>query len=282
MSLLIKWYALAAILALISLSIYAAGGGNDDDAPFPVPLSCYSEDPSSPNFLEDGCDRVHGIENFKDPEGADMVELLSHRISANPFNLIATLIFILAIIHTFMANKLTAIAHKIHEEHDERMKEEGASDEEIQHDIPFKAELFHFLGEVEVIFGLWVIVLMTFVIGYFDWTTFKNYIVYDRIYIEPMFVVVIMAIASTRPVVKFAEQLLGLAAGLGGHSPAAWWVSILTIAPLLGSFITEPAAITIAALLLANQFYKYKPSTAFSYATIGPVSYTHLTLPTKA
>ena len=269
MSRLIKWYALAAILALISLSIYAAGGGNDDAAPFPVPLSCYSEIAGSPNFLEDGCDRVQGIEDFKDPEGASMGELLSHRISANPFNLIATLIFILAIIHTFMANKLTAIAHKIHEEHDERMKEEGASDEEIQHDIPFKAELFHFLGEVEVIFGLWVIVLMTFMIGYFDWTTFKNYIVYDRIYIEPMFVVVIMAIASTRPVVKFAEQLLGLAAGLGGHSPAAWWVSILTIAPLLGSFITEPAAITIAALLLANQFYKYKPSTGFSYATIG-------------
>ena len=269
MSLLIKWYALAAILALISLSIYAAGGGNDDAPPFPVPLSCYSEDPGSSQFLKDGCDRVHGIEDFKDPEGASMGELLSHRISANPFNLIATLIFILAIIHTFMANKLTAIAHKIHEEHDERMKEEGASDEEIQHDIPFKAELFHFLGEVEVIFGLWVIVLMTFMIGYFDWTTFKNYIVYDRIYIEPMFVVVIMAIASTRPVVKFAEQLLGLAAGLGGHSPAAWWVSILTIAPLLGSFITEPAAITIAALLLANQFYKYKPTTGFSYATIG-------------
>ena len=30
----------------------------------------------------------------------------------------------------------------------------------FKHDIPFKAELFHFLGEVEVIFGLWVIVLM--------------------------------------------------------------------------------------------------------------------------
>ena len=269
MSRLFKWYALAAILALISLSIYAAGGGNDDAPPFPVPLSCYSEEIGSSQFLDDGCDRVHGIETFMDPEGAGMVELLSHRISANPFNLIATLIFILAIIHTFMANKLTAYAHEIHEEHDERMKEAGASDEEIKHDIPFKAELFHFLGEVEVIFGLWVIVLMSFMIGYFDWSTFKNYIVYDRVYIEPMFVVVIMAIASTRPVVKFAEQLLGLAAGLGGHSPAAWWLSILTIAPLLGSFITEPAAITIAALLLANQFYKYKPSTVFSYATIG-------------
>ena len=56
MSRLIKWYALAAILALISLSIYAAGGGNDNAAPFPVPLSCYSEIAGSPNFLEDGCD----------------------------------------------------------------------------------------------------------------------------------------------------------------------------------------------------------------------------------
>ena len=73
MSRLIKWYALAAILALISLSIYAAAGGvNDDAPPFPVPLSCYSEDPGSSQFLKDGCDRVHGIEDFKDPEGDSM------------------------------------------------------------------------------------------------------------------------------------------------------------------------------------------------------------------
>jgi len=149
------------------------------------------------------------------------------------------------------------------------MKAAGASEEEIKHDIPFKAELFHFLGEVEVVFGMWVIALLFVTIGFFDWTTFKNYMVYDRVFIEPMFVVVIMAIASTRPVVKFAEQLLGLAAGIGGHSKAAWWFSILLIAPLLGSFITEPAAMTIAALLLANQFYKYKPSSGFAYATIG-------------
>ena len=201
--------------------------------------------------------------------GGSVGEILSHRISANSFNLIASLIFLIAILHTFMANKITAKAHLIQEEHDERMKAAGASEEEIKHDVPFKAELFHFLGEVEVVFGMWVIALLFTTIGFFDWTTFKNYMVYDRVFIEPMFVVVIMAIASTRPVVKFAEQLLGLAAGIGGHSKAAWWFSILLIAPLLGSFITEPAAITIAALLLANQFYKYKPSSGFAYATIG-------------
>ena len=255
------------ILGLISSALYASKG--EDSTPFPVPLSCYSEDYESPNFLAERCDQVHGVENFRDPLGGSVGEILSHRISANPFNLVVSLIFLIAILHTFMANKLTAKAHQIHEEHDERMKAAGASEEEIKHDIPFKAELFHFLGEVEVVFGMWVIAVLFVTIGFFDWTTFKNYMVYDRVFIEPMFVVVIMAIASTRPVVKVSEQLLGLAAGLGGHSIAAWWFSILMIAPLLGSFITEPAAITIAALLLANQFYKHRPSSGFAYATIG-------------
>ena len=263
----IKGLLTAGILVLISTGVNASKG--EDSTPFPVPLSCYSEDYGSPNFLAERCDQVHGSEGFRDPEGASIVEILSHRISANPFNLVVSLIFLIAILHTFMANKLTAKAHQIHEEHDERMKAAGASEEEIKHDVPFKAELFHFLGEVEVVFGMWVIAVLFVTIGFFDWTTFKNYMVYDRVFIEPMFVVVIMAIASTRPVVKFAEQLLGLAAGIGGHSKAAWWFSILLIAPLLGSFITEPAAMTIAALLLANQFYKYKPSSGFAYATIG-------------
>ena len=262
-----KIFVTVLILGLISSALYASKG--EDSTPFPVPLSCYSEDYGSSNFLAERCDQIHGVENFRDPEGASVVEKLSHRISANPFNLVVSLIFLVAILHTFMANKLTAKAHQIHEEHDERMKAAGASEEEIKHDIPFKAELFHFLGEVEVVFGIWVIALLFVTIGFFDWATFKNYMVYDRVFIEPMFVVVIMAIASTRPVVKFSEQLLGLAAGLGGHSTAAWWFSILMIAPLLGSFITEPAAITIAALLLANQFYKHRPSSGFAYATIG-------------
>ena len=263
----IKGLLTAGILVLISTGVNASKG--EDSTPFPVPLSCYSEDYGSPNFLAERCDQVHGSEDFRDPEGASIVEILSHRISANPFNLVVSLIFLIAILHTFMANKLTAKAHLIQEEHDERLKAAGASEDEIKHDTPFKAELFHFLGEVEVVFGMWVIAVLFVTIGFFDWATFKNYMVYDRVFIEPMFVVVIMAIASTRPVVKFAEQLLGLAAGIGGHSKAAWWFSILLIAPLLGSFITEPAAMTIAALLLANQFYKYKPSSGFAYATIG-------------
>ena len=58
-------------------------------------------------------------------------------------------------------------------------------------------------------------------------------------------------------------------ARLGGATPAAWWVAILTIAPMMGSFITEPAAMTIAAVLLGRQFYDLNPGPRLKYATLG-------------
>ena len=84
-----------------------------------------------------------------------------------------------------------------------------------------------------------------------------------------MFVVVIMAIAGTRPVLRVAEACLRGVASLGRGTTGAWWLAILIIAPVLGSFITEPAAMTIAALLLAQRFYALKPSPRLAYATLG-------------
>jgi hypothetical protein len=97
----------------------------------------------------------------------------------------------------------------------------------------------------------------------------EDYVGHQVNFTEAMFVVVIMAIASTRPVLRIAEQGLRAVAALGRESTAAWWLAILIIAPVLGSFITEPAAMTIAALLLARQFYTLKPSPRFCYATLG-------------
>ena len=84
-----------------------------------------------------------------------------------------------------------------------------------------------------------------------------------------MFVVIIMALASTRPVLRFAENALSFFARFGKETPAAWWLSILIVAPILGSFITEPGAMTIAAMLLAKKFYKLKPSPKLAYGTLG-------------
>ena len=78
-----------------------------------------------------------------------------------------------------------------------------------------------------------------------------------------------MALASTRPIIVLAERAMGKVAALGSGTPAAWWFATLTIGPLLGSFITEPAAMTICALLLSRQFFDLNPSQRLKYATLG-------------
>lgn len=202
-----------------------------------------------------------------------MLETITARAKEEPFNIAATLIFLLAIIHTFAAGKLNAIAHKAEHDHQEYIKKAGLTAEAKPHadakdHVSFKANLFHFLGEVEAVFGIWTIALGIASIYFHSWGDYKSYLG-ERNFVEPIFVVVIMAIAASRPVIRFAEVLLSQAAKLGNGTPSAWWLSILTIAPILGSFITEPAAMTIGALLLAKKFYKYQPKPIIAYATLG-------------
>ena len=77
-----------------------------------------------------------------------------------------------------------------------------------------------------------------------------------------------MAMASTRPIVEAARRVLNAVAGWFGGGPAARWMVVLTLSPLAGSLITEQAAMTIAAYLLAAQFYCLKPSSSLKYATL--------------
>ena len=193
-----------------------------------------------------------------------LLDILQSRIEIEPFNAVATSIFFLAVIHTFMASRFTAAAHTLQHRHAERMAAQGRPDTPS-----VLAELLHFLGEVEVVFGLWSVVLL-FAIAFVEgWATATHYVNSTVNYTEPLFVVVIMALASTRPIVGLAETWLRVLAGIGRATPAAWWIAILTVAPLLGSFVTEPAAMTIAALLLARQFFDLKPPASLRYATLG-------------
>jgi hypothetical protein len=190
-------------------------------------------------------------------------ELLA-RLDLEPFNGIATAIFLLAIAHTFAANRFTALAHRVQHQHDDRARHEGRTAAPS-----VVAELLHFLGEVEVVFGLWAVVLTIAMTLYAGREIATHYLNDTVNYTEALFVVVIMALASTRPVVTVAESALRSVANAGGATPGAWWLAILTIGPLLGSFITEPAAMTICALLLARQFFDLKPSARLKYATLG-------------
>lgn len=196
--------------------------------------------------------------------GTGIAEVLASRAAQVPFNAAASAIFLLAIVHTFLAQRFTALANDLQEAHRERQRAAGRPETPS-----VAAELLHFVGEVEVIFGLWAVVLVGAITFFYDWETAKAYINTTVNYTEPLFVVVIMALASTRPILTLAEGALRRVAALGGGTPVAWWFTLLTLGPLLGSFITEPAAMTICALLLGRQFYERKPSPRLAYATLG-------------
>ncbi len=207
-----------------------------------------------------------------EPVTGGLWEVLSARAAEDPFNIAATIIFICAILHTFAAGPLNKLAHKFEHAHEKELRTRGPLDDAHPDGVPevsFLATLFHFLGEVEAIFGLWVIVLAGAATYFHSWLDFELYLSNDRNFTEPLFVVVIMAIAASRPVLRFAEALMSRAAALGKGTPAAWWLSVLIVAPILGSFITEPAAMTIAAMLLAKKFYRFNPPAILAYATLG-------------
>jgi hypothetical protein len=208
---------------------------------FPMPLDAYG--PASPDGL---------------------FATLAERLSANPFNGVATAIFVLAIVHTFAASRVTRMAHDLQHRADDRARAAGRTPRPS-----VRAELLHFVGEIEVVFGLWAVVLVTAIVTMHDWDTATHYLNDTVNYTEPLFVVVIMALAATRPIITFAEGAMKRVAMLGQGTPAAWWLAILTLGPMLGSFITEPAAMTICALLLARQFYDLDPSPRLKLATIG-------------
>ncbi|MBC8011888.1 MAG: hypothetical protein H7067_17515 [Burkholderiales bacterium] len=215
------------------------------------------------------------LDTYADAEGAGLWDVLIGRIQAEPFNLVATVIFVLAIVHTFLAGKIRHQAHVIEERHAARLREAGRGAVRPDNDgdgrldeVSFAGQVLHFLGEIEVVFGLWALVLAVAIAIRGGTDTAIGYLSGVN-YTEPLFVVVVMAIAATRPVIGLAEAGLRRVAALGGGTPFAWWVALLVVTPVLGSFITEPAAMTVGALLLARQFYAFNPSPRLRYATLG-------------
>ena len=159
---------------------------------------------------------------------------------------VAAAIFAVAVLHTFSAKLFERLAHR----------------------YPSHHGVFHLLGEVEAVFGFWSIILfgwMMFAEGFQPAVEYVD----TRNYTEPLFVFAIMVIAASRPVMESAR---GLVSSVGRVLPlsagAARYFLLLTLVPLLGSFITEPAAMTLAALMLLPYFRSHTP-TSFKYATIG-------------
>ena len=139
------------------------------------------------------------LETYPSAGTESLAAELTARVRIEPFNALATGIFLVAILHTFMAPRFARLAHRVQQGRDERARARSPS---------LRAEALHFLGEVEVVFGLWAVVLLAAIAAYTGWETAKHYLNDTVNYTEPLFVVVIMALASTRPVVGFAERAL--------------------------------------------------------------------------
>lgn len=204
------------------------------------------------------------LDVYPQASAAGLFSTLGERVALDPFNAIATGIFLIAVIHTFTAARFVDAAHALQRRRDLEARALGRTPQPS-----VAAELLRFFGEVEVVFGLWAVALLAAAAAYHGWSAATHYANDSVNYTEPLFVVVIMALAATRPIIGLAEAALRRVAALGGGTVAASWFAILTAGPLLGSFVTEPAAMTICALLLARQFYDLEPSLRFRYATLG-------------
>ncbi len=167
-----------------------------------------------------------------------------------PIKVFATILLGIAIIHTFLTpqfKKLSRIFKK----------------------KTFVNVFFHYFGEVELVFGFWSVVLI------FAWSaaegvksalSFLNTVHYT----EAVFIFVILCITATKPIVCLCKKLITAVARLfPGSRPVNFYCVVLTFGPLLGSLITEPAAMTVSAILLKDFLFDRKEiSEKFKYFTL--------------
>lgn len=164
----------------------------------------------------------------------------------NTINLVATTLFALALLHTFLASRVEQLAHR----------------------FPNHSGLLHLLGEVEVVFGLWAALLIV-AMSLIDSSRTAITYLESRNYNEPLLVFVLMVIAASRPLLEAAGTINDrIARALPLQPVAARFLVVMSVTPLLGSFITEPAAMTVAALLLREQFLRHDLPAWFKYATL--------------
>ncbi|APW42242.1 putative Na+/H+ antiporter [Rhodoferax saidenbachensis] len=161
--------------------------------------------------------------------------------------IIGAVLFALAVIHTFSTKFFEHLAHT----------------------QPNHAGIWHLLGEVEVVFGFWAMVMMIFMLAISGKTEATTYLD-SRNFGEPLFVFAIMVVAGTRPILQCVESVVKVVARVLPlqQSMSIYFVT-LALVPLMGSLITEPAAMTLAALILRDTLYSNAISSKLKYATIG-------------
>jgi len=168
-----------------------------------------------------------------------------------PIEILASVLFTLAILHTFCVKSFANWAHKY---------PKGSIME----------NLLHFLAETEIVFGIWAAALFAGIAALTGSVHEAVHYIEGLNFTEPKFVFVVMVVAATRPVVKLAEYLILMVSKLlPMKEVSSFYIAALAVGPLLGSFITEPAAMTLLAILLKRRYFDRGISLKFAYATIG-------------
>jgi hypothetical protein len=172
-------------------------------------------------------------------------------MNPSPNEILASVFFGLAVLHTFSVKRFAHWAHRY---------PAGSIQENV----------LHFMAETEVVFGMWAAALFLGIAA-------LDSSIHDAVtyieglnFTEPKFVLVVMVVAATRPIVKLAESFILLVARLLPLKPAvSFYLAALVLGPLLGSFITEPAAMTLLALVLKKRYFDRGISKRLAYATLG-------------
>ena len=162
-------------------------------------------------------------------------------------DLVAAALFGVALLHTFSAKAFERMAHH----------------------SPRHGGLFHLLGEIEVIFGFWAFVLiavMALMVGSGRAIEYAE----SRQYTEPLFVFTIMVVAASRPVLQGIQSMVTRVARVAPlrTEVAEVWIC-LAVVPLVGSAVTEPAAMTLAALMLASRVFTPAMPERLKYGALG-------------
>jgi hypothetical protein len=168
-------------------------------------------------------------------------------VQASPVQVVALVVFAIAVLHTFLTKYFEHLARV----------------------YPRHAGVWHLLGEVEVVFGFWAMVLLLAMAGLTGPEAAVHYLE-GRNFTEPLFVFVIMVVAASQPIMGLVQSgVLALARRTPAGPRVALMFWVLWGVPLLGSFITEPAAMTLAALLLRDLVFAQRASHVLRYATLG-------------
>ncbi|HSN39237.1 MAG TPA: putative Na+/H+ antiporter, partial [Burkholderiales bacterium] len=115
----------------------------------------------------------------------------------------------------------------------------------------------------------WAFVLLIFMTVALGRGAASDYLDKSR-FVESMFVFVIMVISASKPILQFVSDVVRrLAAVIPLPAAVAYYCLALSVVPLLGSIVTEPAAMTLAALMLRDIIFSRNASNRLKYATLG-------------